>query len=68
MREFLVSLMKTGDTRMSLNDVEGARTDYLQAYEIADRFASADPESAVARCIQSLAAEECIRNPLRFKL
>ena len=42
---------------MSINDVAAARSDYMQASELADRLASADPESAVASRFQSMTAE-----------
>ena len=56
-QELMVSYMKGGDTWMLLNDVASAQLDYQKAHAFANEMARKDPQNAIARRFQSMAAE-----------
>lgn len=57
LRELFVSLMKCGGARMTLMLVSEAKSDFVLAGETADKMASMDAKSTVARRFQSFSAE-----------
>jgi serine/threonine protein kinase len=57
LREMFVSIMKCGGARMTLTLVSEAKSDFVLAGETADKMASMDAKSTVARRFQSFSAE-----------
>jgi len=57
LREMFVSFMKCGGARMTLMLVSEAKSDFVLAGETADKMASIDAKSTVARRFQSFSAE-----------